>query len=405
MGNYINLGNAGFQSVRKGLYVDKSGLISIINKNLGSGDKLFCVSRPRRFGKSYAAKMLCAYYDRSCDSRKLFQGLAIEKDDSFEKHLNKYDVIYLDITWFISMTVNIKNVVLEIQSKVMKELRETFPQAKCADTLPETLTEINDVTNRKFIIIIDEWDALFREAKEDKGLHKEYLQLLRGLFKSGLTDKIIEAAYMTGILPIKKYGTQSALTDFVEYTMIAPGVMAPFMGFTEKEVKELCSVYDMDFKEVKRWYDGYSFNKIKSIYSPNSVTRAMKNNDYGSYWTQSETYLSLKIYIDMDEDGLKEAIVQMIGGTHYPIDVSTFQNDMTSILCKDDVLTLLIHLGYLAYDASKKEVFIPNEEVKQEFIRAVKTGKHKQIAQMILDSDKLLADTLDKSKKKIILKN
>lgn len=378
MGNYINLGNAGFQSVRKGLYIDKSGLISIVNKNLGTGDKLFCVSRPRRFGKSYAAKMLCAYYDRSCDSRDLFRGLEIEEDSTFAEHLNRYDVIYLDITWFISMAEDLNDVVSDIQSKVIRELRETFPQAEYADTLPETLAAICGVTGRKFIVIIDEWDALFREAKDNTSLQKEYLQLLRGLFKSGLTDKMIEAAYMTGILPIKKYGTQSALTDFTEYTMVSPGMMAPYMGFTEEEVKDLCRTYHMDFEEAKRWYDGYVFYKIKSVYSPNSVTRAIKNEEFGSYWTQSETYVSLKIYIDMDEDGLKETIVQMLGGARCQIDVSTFQNDMTTIASKDDVLTLLVHLGYLAYDAVNREVFIPNEEVRQEFLRAVKAGKHRQ---------------------------
>lgn len=395
MGNYINLGNDGFRAMRKGLYVDKSGLISVINGMLGTGDKLSCVSRPRRFGKSYAAKMLSAYYDRSCDSRQLFNGLEIEKHPSFEDHLNKYDVLYLDITWFISTTENLNRVVKEMQDKIIAELRETFPQAGCADNLPETLVEISSAIDRKFIVIIDEWDALFREAKDNKQLQKEYLQLLRGLFKSGLTDKMIEAAYMTGILPIKKYGTQSALTDFIEYTMLKPGIMAEYMGFTEAEVKALCDRYNMDFAEAKSWYDGYVFHKIKSVYNPNSVVKAMKNQEYSSYWTESETYESLKIYIDMDEDGLKETIVQMLGGAGYSIDVGTFQNDMITINSRDDVLTLLVHLGYLAYDASEKKVFIPNKEVHQEFMRAVKAGKHREIAQMIINSDKLLEDTLD----------
>lgn len=395
MGNYINLGNDGFRAMRKGLYVDKSGLISVINGMLGTGDKLSCVSRPRRFGKSYAAKMLSAYYDRSCDSRQLFKGLEIEKHPSFEDHLNKYDVLYLDITWFISTTENLNRVVKEMQDKIIAELRETFPQAGCADNLPETLVEISSAIDRKFIVIIDEWDALFREAKDNKQLQKEYLQLLRGLFKSGLTDKMIEAAYMTGILPIKKYGTQSALTDFIEYTMLKPGIMAEYMGFTEAEVKALCDRYNMDFAEAKSWYDGYVFHKIKSVYNPNSVVKAMKNQEYSSYWTESETYESLKIYIDMDEDGLKETIVQMLGGAGYSIDVGTFQNDMITINSRDDVLTLLVHLGYLAYDASEKKVFIPNKEVHQEFMRAVKAGKHREIAQMIINSDKLLEDTLD----------
>ena len=395
MGRYINLGNAGFSSVRKGLYVDKSEMISFINKTLGTTDKLTCVSRPRRFGKSFAAKMLAAYYDKSCDSRELFQGLDIAGCSSFETYLNQFYVIYLDITWFISTLGNIKETVKYLQKEVIKELQEVFPTARPeCNSLPVMLANVNEATGDKFIIIIDEWDALFREAKDDVDLQKEYIQLLRGLFKSSQTDKMIEAAYITGILPIKKYGTQSALTDFREYTMLQPKKLAKYVGFTEKEVINLCEEYSMDFEEMKKWYDGYSFNRVKSVYSPNSVIEAIKTEEISNYWTETETYESLKVYIDMDEDGLKETIIQMLGGASCPIDIGTFQNDMTSIQTKDDVLTLLVHLGYLAYDLATKSVFIPNEEVRQEFIRAVKASRHTEVAKMILASDQLLRDTL-----------
>ncbi|MCI8577302.1 MAG: AAA family ATPase [Lachnospiraceae bacterium] len=396
MGNYLNVGNDGFRSMTNGIYVDKTELIAFINQTLGTTDRLTCVSRPRRFGKSYAAQMLCAYYDRSCDSEGLFEGYRIAGDPSFRKHLNQYDVIYLDITWFISIVDHIRDTVLYLQEKVMEELYLAYPEAKGERTLPETLARINGMTGRKFIVIIDEWDAFFREAKEDHTLQEEYIRLLRGLFKSsGLTDRMIAGAYMTGILPIKKYGTQSAITDFREYTMIAPKRLAEYVGFTEPEVRELCQRYHMDFAEAKRWYDGYSFSRIQSVYSPNSVIEAIKNEEFGDYWTQTETYASLQVYIDLDEDGLKEAIVQMLGGARIRMDVGTFQNDMTSIRQKDDVLTLLIHLGYLAYDSTDKSVFIPNEEVHQEFVRAVSTGRHQEVARLIRNSDLLLERTLN----------
>jgi hypothetical protein len=236
---------------------------------------------------------------------------------------------------------------------------------------------------------------LFREAKEDEELQKEYIYLLRGLFKSNLTDKSIQAAYITGILPIKKYGTQSAMTDFKEYSMLSPKKLAKYVGFTETEVKELCEEYDMDFAAVKHWYDGYSFGQTDSVYNPNSVMEAVTNGEIESYWTQTETYESLKLYIDMDFDGLKESIVQMLGGAHCPIRTISFQNDMTSIQSRDDVLTLLVHLGYLAYDADKNAVYIPNEEIRQEFIAAVEDGSHKEVANLIRNSDILLEATLD----------
>lgn len=341
MGKYLNLGNAGFESIRKGSYVDKTEMLSFINSTLGTTDKLTCVSRPRRFGKSFAAQMLCAYYDKSCDSRKLFEGLKIAEDASFGKYLNKYNVIYLDITLFLSMASDIKNIVKDIEAAVVEELQHTFPGARKDSSLPEMLFNTVENGSGKFIMIIDEWDALFREAKDDTRLQREYIDLLRSLFKSSWTDIIFEAAYMTGILPIKRYGTQSAVSDFREYTMLSPGRLVQYIGFTEQEVRELCEQYDMDFNEMKYWYDGYSFRRLRSVYSPNSVMEAIKRDEFGSYWTRTETYESLRIYIDLDEeDGLRESIIRMIAGEQVRVDVGTFQNDMTNIQKKDDVLTL-----------------------------------------------------------------
>lgn len=388
MGKYLNVGQAGFASVVNGIYIDKTEMIAFINGTLGTVDKLTCVSRPRRFGKSIAAKMLCAYYDKSCDSHDLFEGLKISKDPSFEKYMNQYDVIYLDLTWFIAKEKDIKNVVSTLQSEVIEELAQIYPEVKKQGTLQEMMFSVAEETGSKFFVIIDEWDALFREAKDDIVLQEEYVSLLRGLFRSGpITDRMIEGAYMTGILPIKKYGNQSAMSDFREYSMLTPKRLVQYVGFTEPEVKELCEQYHMDFEEMKHWYDGYSFSKLKSVYSPNSVMEAIKSEEFGSYWTRTETYESLKVYIDMDLDGLKEAIIQMLGGEKIKVMPDSFQNDMTSMKSKDDVLTLMVHLGYLAYDSKEKSVFIPNEEIRQEFVLAVTRSKHTEMVKLIRLTD------------------
>ncbi|MCD7866762.1 MAG: AAA family ATPase, partial [Clostridiales bacterium] len=303
MGLYLNPGNGGFQTILNGIYVDKTGLIDYVNQTIDTPQKLTSFSRPRRFGKSFAAKMLCAYYDKSCDSRSLFDGLEISGKDSFDKYLNKYDVIYLDITWFVSVTEDMDHIVQDIQTSVISELREKFPDyVRAGDrSLPRVLANVSGNTKEKFVIIIDEWDALFREAKNDAALQKEYVQLLRGLFKGGVaTDETIAAAYMTGILPIKKYGTESALTDFMEFTMADPLILSRYAGFTETEVTALCDRFGVDFDEMKQWYDGYSFDDLKSVYSPSSVMKAVQFHRFKNYWTQTETFESLKEYISMD---------------------------------------------------------------------------------------------------------
>ena len=398
MGIYLNPPADAFEVIlNKNIYIDKSRLISYTNSVLGSSRMLTCFSRPRRFGKSYAAKMLAAYYSRGASTDGLFRNLKIAECDSYKANLNHYDVLFLDIAWFISISSTIENTVHEMQESIISELKDTFPGCvgETVCSLPVALLQISAKTGRKFFIIIDEWDALFREAAADVALQKSYIQLLRALFKGLQVSQFLVGAYMTGILPIKKYGTQSALTDFREFTMLEPGFLAEYVGFTENEVRELCQAHQIDFNEANKWYNGYHFDKIGHVYSPNSIIEAVINRKFSNYWTQTETYESLRIYIDMDFDGLKQAIIDMLGGQKCRIDAGTFQNDMTSLKSRDDVLTLLVHLGYLAYDEDSGEVCIPDEEVRQEFLRAVRNGKRKELVKAIQLSDKLLDATLN----------
>ncbi len=400
MGIYLNPGNGAFgDTINSPIYVDKTDLLEMTNTLIDTENKYICVSRPRRFGKSMTAKMLVAYYDNSCDSKELFKTLKIASHPSFQKYLNRSYVIYLDISWFRSIIRQSNQLVSVLQTELIQELKDTFPNQirQTTNTLPMALAEINSRSGTKFIFIIDEWDCLFREDKSNRQVQQEYIDLLQGLFKSAPSQKFIQLAYITGILPVKKYGTQSALNNFKEFTMINPKAMAPFTGFTEKEVQSLCHRFSMDFEALKHWYDGYSFRREPSVYNPNSVVEAISNGEIGNYWTETETYEDLKLYIHMDFNGLKTAIIHMLGGGHCKIQTRTFQNDMTSIKNKDDVMTLLVHLGYLAYNRELQEVYIPNQEIVDEFKNAIEDGGWHEIISAPKASEKLLQATFQKN--------
>jgi hypothetical protein len=398
MGLYLNPGNEGFKiSVSSEIYVDKTDMISFTNNRLGQEKRFLCVSRPRRFGKSMAANMLSAYYDRTCDSRELFKNLNIEKHTSYSEHLNQYDVIFLNMQQLLSGAGSVEKFIDYIQKTVIEELKEDYGEyfANEESHLPVVLANIfakDTRTKKGFVFIIDEWDCVFREYKENKDGQRKYLDFLKDLLKD---RSYVKLAYMTGILPVKKYGTHSALNIFDEFSMLDPKRMAEYVGFTEDEVKNLCAIYNMDFEQTKFWYDGYMFKRVEHIYNPKSIVDAMLEEEFKSYWTGTESYDALKIYIEMNFDGLKDAIISMLGGEQIRVNTRSFQNDMTTFSSKDEVFTLLVHLGYLAYNEQTQEVFIPNMEVMEEFKNTIEgTRGWEQIAGAITKSEDLLDKTL-----------
>ncbi len=357
MGIYLNPGNQGFrESVRSEIYVDKTGLIACTNKKMNTRDKYLCVSRPRRFGKSMALDMLAAYYSRGCDSAELFKGFEIEQAGSFQEHLNRYDVIFLNMQQFL-IRAKMQEVTEYLETAVIEELRERYGAffSERVICLAEALERIYAKTEKQFVFLIDEWDCVMRERQESEELQKQYLDFLRNLLKD---QPYVALAYMTGILPVKKYGVHSALNMFTEYSMTDQFDLEEYTGFTEEEVKELCGRYGMDFSETGNWYDGYRLLRFRHIYNPRSVVEAMRRHRCASYWTSTETYDALKTYIDMDFDGLRTDIVRMLGGERVKVNTRSFQNDMRNFRTKDDVLTLLIHIGYLAYDADTEAASI-----------------------------------------------
>ena len=396
MGRYINRGNNDFSVARNSTYVDKSGLIAVINGTLFTEQCRSCVTRSRRFGKSMAANMLCAYYDRSCDSRPLFADLAIAKDPSFEKYLNKFPVIKLDMTDFTTEYKDNPDIISIIQEKLKDDVRKAYPgliSDDFNDDFMEMLITINQATGDTFIMVIDEWDAICREFEPKGKVMDSFVNWLRRMFKGNDTLNVFAGVYMTGILPIKKYNTESALNNFMEYSMVSPGRMASYLGFTKQEVMTLCKERDCDFDEMEKWYDGYIIGREKSMFNPNSVIMSIIKDEYCSYWAATGAYDKVASYIEMNYEGLKDDILYMLAGGSCPVKVKKFSNDMHDVRCKDDVLTVLVHLGYLAYNPETRKCFIPNFEVQQELENAVEDSSWR-VAEVVGKSRNLLDATL-----------
>lgn len=393
MGTYVNPGNTAFkEALNSAIYVDKSLLIDYTNNVLNTKQKNLCVSRPRRFGKSMAADMLVAYYSKGCESKELFVGKKVKGVESFEKHLNKHNVIRLDIQRFLETERDLITFITQMEQSVVEELMEEFPDLKGIVPDIRLKTALEKTFKQKkegFIFIIDEWDCVFRMAKNRSEIQKEYLDFLRGLFKGA---EYVEMAYMTGILPIKKYGEHSAINIFDEYSMVDAKNLGSYFGFTETEVQAQCERYGMSYAKMQTWYDGYCLGDLH-IYNPKSVADALLWKEFQSYWTGTETYEALKVYIDMNYDGLKEAVIGMLAGGRYKVNIRHFQNDMTTFRTKDDVITLLIHLGYLTYDKRTNEAFVPNQEISQEFLNAVDGSEWNGLTEALNRSEGLLKST------------
>ena len=393
MGVFFNPDNESFTKDRNyKIYIDKTELLEFLNESIGTPQNCIAVSHARRFGKSHAAGMIDAYYSCGSDSYELFKDTEIAKKDCFKKHLNKYNVIHLDVS---SLWDDYKeNIVEKIVEYIYKDFQIVFGESLDYESkLSYVLMKIYQKTNIPFVIIIDEWDCVIRNSENEALIHK-YLQFLHSLFKSEESKSFLALGYITGILPIKKIKDESALNNFDEYTMVSSAPITQYYGFTEKDVKELCDKYDMDFETTKAWYDGYLIDGMH-MYNPNSVSRAMIKHKFDSYWRNTSSFSSINTFITMNYEGLKDDVLTMLAGGKVRLNVNTFKNDLSTVASKDNALTALIHLGYLGYHADRKSAYIPNYEVASAFELALETGSWSEIAKSISKCDELLDVTID----------
>ncbi len=395
MSYYLNLDNEMFEcSLNSKIFIDKSNLIKYCNELIKTNDRFMCVTRPRRFGKTMALSMLNAYYSLGCDSSELFKELNISKDQTYLKHLNKHNVIWIDMASLYTKLEHKENFVKELRNYLIMDLKNKFTSINFEGIrLEDIIINIKSSLNEKFIFLIDEWDVIFREQETNTKLCNEYVDLLRSLFKSSDVSACIDLVYMTGILPMKRYTTQSALNNFNDYDMIDSSPIETCAGFTEEEVKRLCLKYNRDFEEIKYWYNGYTLNK-QALYNPKSVVMAILKNECKDYWTKTSATEAVANYMNYQNGELKDIITRMITGDKIIVNPSKFSNDLTKINSIDSALTVLIHLGYLAYDSTCSSCFIPNYEIRQEFQNAIEELDWKEIIYPISNSMKLYDETL-----------
>ncbi len=391
MGTYFNPDNASFQeAVRSRIYVDKTELLALLNSVLKTSEKCISLSHARRFGKSQAAGMIDAYYSKGSDSRSLFAPFAIANAPDFEEHLNKYNVIHLDISSFADF--HKEDLVETVIDCVFDEMKTVYPGIDYGKPIAKVLASVFEISGTPFVIIVDEWDCVVRNHADRPDLVHKYLQFLHSLFKSEESKSFLALAYVTGILPIKKVRDESALNNFREFTMADSKKFTPYFGFTEDEVQGLCALHGMDYASVRQWYDGYRISGWH-MYNPHSVFRALLEQSLESYWRNTSAFETINDLVTLDFEGLKEDVLDMLSGGHAAVNVRTFQNDLSCIRSKDEALTALIHLGYLGYDADRKEAYVPNYEVREAFQSALVVGAWDDVAKTISRCDDLLRAT------------
>ena len=399
MGIYVNPNEALLKrAVSSRIYVDKSMILHELNQLLNTEDRFVCVARPRRFGKSMAGNMIAAYYGKKANSRPILEKLKIAQTSDFKTYLNAFNVIKLDVNGVYSNSNRNEDIVPLFTAKIRQELKREFPECGLEDTdlLQDCIEKIYGNTGEQFVVILDEYDVLVREQVK-ASIFDPYLAFLNGMFKNADLAPAFALVYLTGVLPIVRDKVQSKLNLFREFTMTESKQLTEFVGFTEEEAHALCKQYHLDFDECRRWYDGYTmrdgYNKITfHLYSPNSVVEAIACGKVGSYWPKTGSYDSIRIYISMNFEGIKDDVKAMIAGEHIDVKVDRFLNTMTDFHSKDAVFAYLIHLGYLAYDSTTKQCYIPNHEIRSEWINAIEDDPDYAKAIEIVNHSKLLLD-------------
>lgn len=392
MAIYLNTNAAykDFEMLRNDRYfVDKSAMIEKVSERIKTKNRYLCITKPRRFGKTSALNMLGAYYGKAYPSDALFEGLDISTSKSYASHLNKYNIINISMNG-LPETGNTYADYLELVVESIKDdIKEAYPELEKKEfrRLPDLLAATGD----EFIFIIDEWDYIFshdlyRENQSD------FLEFLRSLLKD---QPYVALAYMTGVLPIKKYSTGSALNMFDEYTMLNDSFFEEYFGFTEEEVEALCKKQSkLSLDEIAEWYNGYVADDGGRIYNPRSVVLALINGKCQSYWTRTGKMDEVLFFLKYNIGEVRDDVVKMVN--HLPVRMEIkkeYAAGQGKPGNRKEIYAAMIIYGLLSY--CNGELSIPNKELMMEFENALEDDEFGYVAELVRNSEEVLNATID----------
>lgn len=405
MGTFLNsrMPFEAYKSVVSGRYfVDKSKLIEELLPALGTEERFYCITRPRRFGKSVMANMVGAFFGKGEDASLIFNTLDISKCNNYRKHLNNHNAIYIDFSEMPRDCTTYTQYITRFQNGINQDLAAAYPhlEIRVSDAVWDILTDIFQKTGDKFIFVIDEWDAVFHMPfvrEEDK---KAYLLFLKSLLKGKV---YAEFAYMTGILPIAKYSSGSEINMFLEYDMATKIKFGEFFGFDDSEVDVLFEIYRNSTKKVRIaredlsiWYDGYYTASGDRMYNPRSVVCALTDNQISNYWTSSGPYDELFYYVRNNIEDVKDDIALMTAGEHIPIKLEGYAATTAQLHTKNQIFSAMVVYGLLTYNQADGQVSIPNRELMLKFNDLLMSNENfGYVHRLAAESSRMLKATLE----------
>ena len=389
-----NFKNNEFELIAKDkFFVDKAKIIKDINNLIGIKDRLICITRPRRFGKTINAMMLACYYSKNADFKELFDRLEVSKSDSYLEHLNNHNVVYITFSKPILDYKNYIEYIGGFTKQIMEDLEEQFGvEIDENKKLGKVFEDLYNETNQGFIFIIDEWDYIFNNNLFSEDDRKKFLRFLEDLLKD---RPYVELAYMTGVLPIAKYSQGSALNMFREYNILNDKIYHKYFGFTLEETKKLCDKQsEVTFNQLKEWYDGYKTYSGADVFNPRSVVCALSDGVCQSYWTNTGPMDEILYYINQDIDSVKNDIIQMTSGIPLEIKLKGYGAEQKELNTRNQILSAMTIYGFLSYH--DETLTIPNKELRIKFDEALEDKSMGAVSEIVMKSNEMLKATLRK---------